>query len=58
MFNKAIIHQTPKGNFQFVGRVHKDLCNKTFPTIEEAKIAAIDVMLSIGETFPVGVAGE
>lgn len=55
MFNKAIITKTPKGNFHFVGRVHKDLMNKSFPTVDDAKIAAMDIMIETGECFPVDV---
>lgn len=55
MFKKAIITTTPTGKFHFVGRVHADLCNRTFDTVADAKVAAIDVMISTGNTFPVGV---
>ena len=55
MFKKSIITKTPKGNYHFVGRVHKDLLDKSFVSIDDAKAAAIDVMISTGETFPVDV---
>ena len=55
MFKKTIITKAPSGRFHFVGRVHKDLMDKSFDTVDEAKVAAIDVMMEIGETFPVDV---
>lgn len=56
MFTKAIIHATHTGKFVFVGRVPAELLNKAFDTVEDAKEAAIDVMMARGETFPVGIA--
>lgn len=53
MFTKAIIHRCPTGRFKFVGRVPSELCNKTWATEEDAKAAAIDVMIERGETFAV-----
>lgn len=55
MFKISIITKTPTGRFHFVGRVHADLRGVSFDTIEDAKAAAIDVMMKIGETFPVDV---
>jgi predicted PP-loop superfamily ATPase len=55
MFKKSIITKTPTGRFHFVGRVHEKLMNVAFDTIEDAKIAAVDVMIETGETFPVDV---
>lgn len=51
----AIIIDTPNGRFVFVGRVPEGLHNKVFDTIDEAKIAAVDVMIATGQTFPVDV---
>jgi hypothetical protein len=55
MFKTTTIMKTPSGRYSFVGRVHKSLSNASFDTLEEAKIAAIDCMLEIGETFPVAL---
>lgn len=55
MFTKSIITKTPKGNYHFVGRVHKDLMDKSFKTIDDAKVAAMDIMIETGEAFPVDV---
>lgn len=55
MFKTSIIIKAPTGRFVFVGRVHESLCNKSFATLEDAKVAAIDCMMAIGETFPVNV---
>ena len=55
MFKTSIITQAPSGRFHFVGRVHESLCNKSFETIADAKVAAIDCMMEIGETFPVSI---
>ena len=55
MFKKTTIMKTPNGRFSFVGRVHESLFNKSYETIEDAKIAAIDCMMKIGETFPVAL---
>ena len=56
MFKSSTIIKAPSGRFVFVGRVHAMLCNKAFDTLDEAKEAAVDCMLAIGETFPVAVA--
>lgn len=56
MFRTSTIIKAPSGRFIFVGRVHESLCNKSFETIADAKVAAIDCMMEIGETFPVAVA--
>lgn len=53
----AIIITYPTGRFGFVGRVPEQLHGKSFPTSDAAKIAAIDVMLETGETFPVAIEG-
>ena len=56
MFTKdcpAIIVDYPSGRFGFAGRVPAGLSNKTFASVDDAKIAAIDLMLSSGETFAV-----
>jgi len=58
MFKVTTIIKAPSGRFVFVGRVHEILCNKSFNTIEDAKCAAVDCMLAIGETFPVAVSAE
>ncbi len=55
MFKTSIITQAPSGRFHFVGRVPESLCNKSFETIADAKVAAIDCMMEIGETFPVSI---
>ena len=55
MFKVTTIMKTPSGRYSFVGRVHWSLLNSSFATLEEAKIAAIDCMLEIGETFPVAL---
>jgi len=55
MFKAATIIEAPSGRFVFVGRVHENLINKSFGTLADAKIAAIDCMIAIGETFPVKV---
>jgi predicted PP-loop superfamily ATPase len=55
MFKKSIITRAPSGRFHFVGRVHVSLMNSYFDTIEDAKIAAMNVMIETGETFPVDV---
>jgi len=56
MFKCATIIQAPSGRFIFVGRVHENLCNKSFKTLAEAKIAVVDCWMEIGETFPVNEA--
>tara|TARA_R110000787_G_scaffold49054_2_gene117745 strand:+ start:436 stop:621 length:186 start_codon:yes stop_codon:yes gene_type:complete len=56
MFNNLTIIKAPSGRFIFVGRVHESLCRKSFETIADAKVAAVDCMMEIGETFPVAVA--
>lgn len=53
MFNAATIIQSPTGKFIFVGRVPELLCNASYDTLDAAKIAAIDCMMQLGETFPV-----
>lgn len=55
MFKTSTIIKAPTGRFVFVGRVHESLLNKSFETLEDAKVAAIDCMMAIGETFPVNV---
>jgi len=55
MFTTTVIMKTPSGRFSFVGRVHESLLRSSFETLEDAKVAAIDCMLKIGETFPVDV---
>lgn len=54
MWTKTILTRNPKGTFSFVGRVPQQLLNEVFNTVEEAKIAAFDVMMEIGP-FPVDV---
>ncbi len=56
MFKSATIIQAPSGRFIFVGRVHENLFNKSFKTLAEAKIAAVDCWMEIGKTFPVNEA--
>ncbi len=56
MFKSATIIQAPSGRFIFVGRVHENLINKSFKTLADAKIAAVDCWMEIGETFPVNEA--
>jgi hypothetical protein len=58
MFKSTIIIKAPSGRFIFVGRVHESLCGKSFTSLEDAKVAAVDCMLTIGETFPVSVQVE
>ena len=58
MFKASTIIKAPSGRFIFVGRVHKSLCKKSFETIADAKVAAIDCMMEIGETFPVAVSAH
>ena len=55
MFTKTIIFKAPSGKFIFVGRVHESLINKSYDTIEDAKVAAVDCQLEIGEMFPVAI---
>ena len=55
MFTAATIIQAPTGKFIFVGRVPEALCNTRYETIEDAKVAAIDLMIAENETFPVNV---
>lgn len=55
MFKATTIIKTPSGRYGFVGRVHESLLQSSFETLGEAKIAAIDCMLEIGETFPVAL---
>jgi hypothetical protein len=55
MFKVTTIMKTPSGRYSFVGRVHGSLQNSSFATLEEAKIAAVDCMLEIGEAFPVAL---
>ena len=55
MFKSAIIIKAPSGRYEFVGRVHANLCDKSYATLEDAKVAAIDCMIEIGETFSVSV---
>ena len=55
MFKVTTIMKTPSGRYSFVGRVHGSLLKSSFATLEEAKIAAIDCMFEIGETFPVAL---
>tara|TARA_Y100000385_G_C12569422_1_gene415660 strand:- start:39 stop:239 length:201 start_codon:yes stop_codon:yes gene_type:complete len=57
-FETLTITKAPSGRFIFVGRVHESLCNKFFETIADAKVAAIDCMMKIGETFPVAVSAN
>ena len=52
MVKKTHIIQAPSGRFIFVGRVHESLCGKSFATLSDAKIAAVDCMIAIGESFP------
>ncbi len=56
MFKATSIIKAPSGRFIFVGRVHESLMNAAYDTLEDAKSAAVDCMLTIGETFPVNVA--
>jgi len=58
MFKSSTIIKAPSGRFIFVGRVHESLCKKSFETIADAKVAAIDCMMKIGETFPVAVSAH
>lgn len=61
MFTKdcpAIIMQCPTGRFTFVGRVPEGLSGKSFASADEAKIAAVDLMIETGATFPVDVVGN
>lgn len=58
MFNKTTIMKTPNGRSSFVGRVHESLFDKSYYTIEDAKVAAIDCMMEIGETFPVALSPD
>ena len=55
MFKTCVITPTPKGNYHFVGRVPESLLHVSFKTLDEAKIAAFDAMLAMGQTFPVSV---
>lgn len=55
MFKVSTIIKAPSGRYVFVGRVHANLCGKSYATLEDAKIAAIDCMIEINETFPVAV---
>ena len=56
MFKSATIIKAPSGRYIFVGRVHANLCDKSYPTLQDAKVAAIDCMMEIGEAFSVKVA--
>lgn len=56
MFKSATIIKAPSGRYIFVGRVHANLCDKSYATLQDAKVAAIDCMMEIGETFSVKVA--
>jgi hypothetical protein len=58
MFTKATIIKAPSGRFIFVGRVPEGLCNKSYETISDAKVAAVDCMIANGESFPVGVSAN
>jgi hypothetical protein len=55
VFKTSTVIKAPSGRFIFVGRVHESLCNKSFESIADAKVAAIDCMMEIGETFPVSI---
>jgi hypothetical protein len=55
MFKASTIIEAPSGRFIFVGRVHEMLRDTSYDTISDATRAAVDCMLSIGETFPVAV---
>ena len=55
MFKAATIIQAPTGKYIFVGRVPGALCNTRYETIEDAKVAAIDLMMAENQTFPVNV---
>ena len=58
MFTKdcpAIIIEYPSGKFGFVGMVHEALCNRSFATVEDAKVAAVDVMIETRESFRVDI---
>ncbi len=55
MFKTCVITKTQTGKFHFVGRVPKSLLAVYCATLEDAKIAAFDAMLEMGETFPVFV---
>ena len=56
MFKATTIIKAPSGRFIFVGRVHESLCDKSHDTLADAKIAAVDCMIAIGESFPCAVA--
>jgi len=58
MFTKATIIKAPSGRFIFVGRVPESLCKKSFDTLADAKVAAVDCMIANGESFPVGVSAN
>ena len=51
----AIIIDYPSGRFGFVGRVPEGLHGKSYDTVQDAKVAAIDLMMATGETFPVDI---
>tara|TARA_R110002153_G_scaffold75295_1_gene194920 strand:- start:551 stop:781 length:231 start_codon:yes stop_codon:yes gene_type:complete len=55
VFKSTTIMKTPNGRYSFVGRVHEALCDKSYETLADAKIAAVDCMLDTGETFPVAL---
>jgi hypothetical protein len=54
-FKVTTIIKAPSGRFVFVGRVHETLCNTSYDTVADAKCAAVDCMMAIGETFPVAI---
>ena len=56
MFKATTIIKAPSGRFIFVGRVHESLCDKSYDTLADAKIAAVDCMIAIGESGRCAVA--
>jgi hypothetical protein len=55
MFKKCIITKAPSGKFHLVGRVPGSLMHKAFDSVDDAKVACVDVMIEMGESFPVDV---